>query len=160
STAAGNRRDVVFDGAPLRISGVAPRANIIAYDACYTNTLTGQGLCPNVSTVASINQAIADGVDVINYSIGGGAQPWTEATSLAVPGATDAGIFVATSAGNSGPGPNTLGHLEPWTSSTAAAQHGRGAFGTLMSVTGPSPVPGGLQPLVVNNGTGGVTFSA
>lgn len=160
STTVGNRRDVVFNGASLRISGVAPRANIIAYDACYTNTATGQGLCPNVSTVASINQAIADGVDVINYSIGGGVSPWTEATSLAFLGATDAGIFVATSAGNSGPGPNTLGHLEPWTSATAASQHGRGGFGILMSVTGPSPVPGGLQPLVVNNGTGGVAFSA
>lgn len=160
STTVGNRRDVVFNGAPLRISGVAPRANIIAYDACYTNTTTGQGLCPNVSTVAAINQAIADGVDVINYSIGGGVSPWTEATSLAFLSATDAGIFVATSAGNSGPAANTLGHLEPWTSATAAAQHGRGAFGTLMNVTGPSPVPAGLQPVIVNNGTGGVTFSA
>ncbi len=160
STTVGNRRDVVFNGAALRISGVAPRANIIAYDACYTNTATGQGLCPNVSTVASINQAVADGVDVINYSIGGGLQPWTEATSLAFLSATDAGIFVATSAGNSGPGPNTLGHLEPWTSATAASQHGRGGFGTLMQVTGPSPVPANLQPVVLNNGTGGVTFSA
>jgi len=160
STAAGNRRDVVFNGASLRISGVAPRANVIAYDACYTNTTTGQGLCPNVSTVASINQAIADGVDVINYSIGGGVSPWTEATSLAFLSATDAGIFVATSAGNSGPAANTLGHLEPWTSATAASQHGRGGFGTLMQVTGPSPVPANLQPVVLNNGTGGVAFSA
>ena len=160
STTVGNRRNVVFNGAALRISGVAPRANIIAYDACYTNTATGQGLCPNVSTVASINQAVADGVDVINYSIGGGAQPWTEATSLAFLSATDAGIFVATSAGNSGPGPNTLGHLEPWTSATAASQHGRGGFGTLMQVTGPLPVPANLQPVVLNNGTGGVAFSA
>jgi subtilisin family serine protease len=160
STTVGNRRDVVFNGASLRISGVAPRANIIAYDACYTNTTTGQGLCPNVSTVASINQAIADGVDVINYSIGGGVSPWTEATSLAFLSATDAGIFVATSAGNSGPAANTLSHLEPWTSATAASQHGRGGFGTLMQVTGPLPVPANLQPVVLNNGTGGVAFSA
>lgn len=160
STAGGNRRDVVFSGAAVRISGVAPRANIIAYDACYTNTATGQGLCPNVSTLASINQAVADGVDVINYSIGGGALPWNEATSLAFLDATDAGVFVATSAGNSGPGPNTMGHLEPWTSSTAASQHGRGGFGFLMQVTGPAPVPSPLQSVVLNAGTGGVAFSA
>ncbi|HEX4853102.1 S8 family serine peptidase [Arenimonas sp.] len=160
STAGGNRRDVEFSGASLRITGVAPRANIIAYDACYTNTSTGQGLCPNVATVASINQAVADGVDVINYSIGGGAQPWSEATSLAFLDATDAGIFVATSAGNSGPGPNTMGHLEPWTSSTAAAQHGRGGFGFLLQVTGPTPVPSILQPVVLNAGTGGVSLTA
>jgi subtilisin family serine protease len=160
STAAGNRRDVAFSGAQLRISGVAPRANVIAYDACYTEISTGRGLCPNVSTVASINQAVADGVDVINYSIGGGAQPWSEATSLAFLDATDAGVFVATSAGNSGPGPNTMGHLEPWTSSTAAAQHGRAGFGFLMQVTGPSPVPAQLQPVVMNAGTGGVDLAA
>jgi hypothetical protein len=160
STVAGNRRDVVFSGAPLRISGVAPRANIIAYDACYTNTSTSQGLCPNVSTVAAINQAIADGVDVINYSIGGGAEPWAESTSLAFLNAVDAGVYVAASAGNSGPAPNTLGHLEPWVASTAAAQHGRGDFALLMQVTGPAPVPPALQPLVLTNGNSGVELTA
>lgn len=160
STVAGNRRNVVVSGAAVRISGVAPRANVIAYDACYTNTTTGQGLCPNVSTVASINQAIADGVDVINYSIGGGTQPWSEATSLAFLNATDAGIFVATSAGNDGPAAGTLGHLEPWVSSTAASQHGRDSFGTLMYVTGPAPVPAALQPLILLAGTGGVDLTA
>ncbi|WP_143704002.1 MULTISPECIES: S8 family serine peptidase [Luteimonas] len=161
STAAGNRRDVVFRGNARRISGVAPRANIVAYDICYTNTATGQGLCPNVSAVAAVNQAVADGIiDVINYSIGGGAQPWGEAVSLAFLGATDAGIYIAASAGNSGPGPNTMGHLEPWVASTAAAQHGRGAFALALNVTGPAPVPEPLSPLLINEGTGGVPHAA
>ncbi|NYZ61199.1 S8 family serine peptidase [Luteimonas deserti] len=161
STVAGNRRDVVFRGNPRRISGVAPRGNIVAFDICYTNIATGQGLCPNVSAVAAVNQAVADGiVDVINYSIGGGAQPWTEAVSQAFLGATEAGIFIAASAGNSGPGPNTMGHLEPWVSSTAAAQHGRGAFALALNVTGPAPVPEPLAPVLVNEGTGGVAFNA
>ena len=161
STAAGNRRDVVFSGAPLRISGVAPRANIIAYDICYTNTSTGQGLCPNVSAVAAINQAIADGiVDAINYSIGGGTAPWTESVSQAFLSATDAGIYVAASAGNSGPAASTLGHVEPWVATTAAAQHGRGGFAILMQVTGPAPVPANLQPVTMNEGTGGTALSA
>ena len=82
STAAGNHRDAELLGNVSRISGVAPRANIVAFDICYTNTATGQGLCPNTSAVAAVNQAIADGVvDVINYSIGGGASPWSEAVS-------------------------------------------------------------------------------
>ena len=160
STAGGNRRNVVFSGAPVRISGVAPRANIIAYDVCYTNTSTGQGLCPNVSTVAAINQSVIDGVDVINYSIGGGVQPWTEATSLAFLSAADAGIYVAASAGNSGPAANSMGHHEPWVSSTAASLHSRGGFGILMQVTGPTPVPALLQPVVLLEGAGGVAFSA
>ncbi|WP_149193289.1 S8 family serine peptidase [Luteimonas suaedae] len=157
STAGGNRRDVDFRGNMRRISGVAPRANIVAFDICYTNTATNQGLCPNVAAVAAIDQAIADGVvDVINYSIGGGSQPWSEAVSLAFLGAVDAGIYVAASAGNSGPGPNTMGHLEPWVSSTAAAQHGRGAFAVLLHVTGPAPVPEPLAPMVLNEGSNGV----
>lgn len=157
STAAGNRRDAEYRGNTVRISGVAPRGNIVAFDICYTNTSTGQGLCPNVSAVAAIDQALADGVvDVFNYSIGGGSQPWEEAVSLAFLGATNAGIYVAASAGNSGPGPNTMGHLEPWVASTAAAQHGRGTFSTLLQVTGPSPVPEDLTAVVLNEGVNGV----
>lgn len=161
STAAGNVRDAIYSGANIRISGVAQRANVIAYDACYTNISTGQGLCPNVSTLASVNQAVADGiVDVINYSIGGGADPWTDSVSIAFLNAVDAGIYIAASAGNSGPAANTLGHNEPWVSSTAAAQHGRAGFGIAMQVTGPAPVPANLAPLVINQGTGGVAFAA
>lgn len=160
STVAGNVRDALFSGNTVRISGVAPHANVIAYDACYTNTATGQGLCPNTSTVASIDQAIADGVDVINYSIGGGRDPWSEATSLAFLNASDAGIYIATSAGNSGPAADSMGHHEPWTASTAAAQHGRDGYSVALSVTGPAPVPANLAPILVNQGTGGVTFGA
>ncbi len=161
STVAGNTRDAVYAGNTRRISGVAPHANIIAYDVCYTQISTGRGLCGNTSTTAAVNQAVADGiVDVLNYSISGGSSPWTEATSLAFLGAVDAGIFVAASAGNSGPGPNTMGHHEPWVSSTAAAQHGRGGFGIAMSVTGPGPVPANLAPIIVSEGSGGVAFSA
>lgn len=160
-TVAGNRSDVEYRGLPLRISGVAPRGNIVAFDICYTNVATGQGLCPNVSAVAAVNQAVADGVvDVINYSIGGGSQPWSEAVSMAFLSAVDAGIFVAASAGNSGPGPNTMGHLEPWVSSTAAAQHGRGGISFLLQVTGPQPVPEPLAPVLLNEGAGGTAHTA
>ncbi|MFL6585564.1 MAG: S8 family serine peptidase [Luteimonas sp.] len=161
STVAGNRRDALFRGNTRRISGVAPRGNIVAYDICYTEISTARGLCPNNSAVAAVNQAIADGIiDVLNYSIGGGAAPWSEAVSLAFLNAVDAGIFVASSAGNSGPGPNTMGHLEPWVSSTAAAQHGRGSFALALDVTGPGIVPEPLRPVLVEEGTGGVAFNA
>ncbi len=160
STAGGNTRDAAYQSNTLRISGVAPRANIIAYDVCYTEISTGRGLCPNVSTTAAINQTVADGiVDAINYSIGGGVDPWLEGTSLAFLGAVDAGIFVAASAGNAGPLPNTMGHHEPWVSSTAASQTGRAGFSLSMSVTGPAPVPANLAPILISAGTGGVAFS-
>jgi subtilisin family serine protease len=161
SIAAGNRRDVTFQSASVRIAGVAPRANIVAFDACYTNTSDGRGLCPSSSTSASINQAIADGiVDAINYSIGGGTDPWNDPSSLAMLNAVGAGIYVATSAGNSGPNANTLSHLEPWVSSTAAVQHGRGNFGILMSVTGPVPVPVAIATLAISPAPGGTEPAA
>lgn len=161
STAAGNHRDALRLGAAVHLSGVAPRANIIAYDICYTRISTGQGLCPNVSAAAAVNQAMADGiVDVINYSIGGGASPWTESVSLAFLNASNAGIYVATSAGNSGPGAGTLGHNEPWTASTAAATHNRQGFEFFFSVTGPAPVPAALTTILLRPGSGGTAHSA
>lgn len=160
STVAGNNRDALYTGATRRISGVAPRANIIAYDVCYTQISTGRGLCPTVSSAAAVDQAIADGVvDAINFSIGGGTSPWADAVSLAFLSATDAGIYVATSAGNSGPGANTMGHLEPWTASTAAAQHGRSTFAFFLNGTGPAPVPANVAAVPLNLGTGGVAFN-
>lgn len=153
STAGGNRRNAVINGIPLVISGVAPRANLVIYDACYTEAAAARrGLCPNVSTVASINQAVADGIiDVINYSIGGGGEPWLEATSQAFLAAHNAGIYVAASAGNSGPGSNTLGHLEPWVSTTAASTHSR-QFGAKFTLTAPGVPPANAQNIEVRMG--------
>jgi subtilisin family serine protease len=153
STAAGSRRNATILGAATTISGVAPRANLVIYDACYTETATGRGLCPNVSTLASINQAVADGaVDVINYSISGGEQPWTTAQSLAFLSAQNAGIFVAASAGNSGPGPGTIAHNEPWVTTVGNSTHDRSNFGFLFNATGPTPVPTTVQNLQLRSG--------
>lgn len=160
STAAGNKRLATFRGVQRKISGVAPRGNIVAYDVCYTRVSDGAGLCPNVSTLAGINQAVADGVDVINFSISGGASPWNEANSLAFLAASDAGIFVSVSAGNSGPAAGTLGHLEPWVTSVAAAQHGRGGFDQVLSITGPAPPPASLAQPVLTPGLNGLSLAA
>ncbi len=137
----------------IEISGVARHANIVVYDACYTSA-DGRGLCPFVSTLASIDQIVADGVvDVVNYSIGGGGSPWTEALSQSFLAATDNGVFVSASAGNSGPGPATLGHLQPWTSTVGASTHNR-RFSNDLNVTGPDPVPIELTGVLAIQGSG------
>jgi len=46
-------------------------------------------------TAKTIEQAIVDGVDVINFSIGGGQNPYSDAVSLAFLDAYAAGVFVA-----------------------------------------------------------------
>ena len=161
STSAGNTRDVTYEGASLRISGVAPHANIIAYDVCYTDTTSGQGLCPSTSSAAAVNQAIANGVvDALNFSIGGGTNPWSDTVSLAFLNAADAGIYVAAAAGNDGPTAGSVSHNEPWVSTTAAVQHGRGAFSVLFSATGPAPVPANVTGIIASQGSGGVAFGA
>ncbi len=99
-------------------------------------------------------------VDVINFSITGGVMPWGDAVSLAFLNAVDAGIYVAAAGGNSGPGPNTIHHLEPWTATTAASQHGRGDFQPLFQVTGPGVVPEALTTILMYEGSGGVAQSA
>jgi len=107
-----------------QISGVAPHANIVAFQVCWPgNTGDTYVACPNTATVQAIDDAITAGVDVINFSIGG-AGAWNSSTELAFLSAQQAGIFVATSAGNSGPTPSTTKGA-PWYTAVAASTHGR-----------------------------------
>ncbi|MCW8877591.1 MAG: S8 family serine peptidase [Kangiellaceae bacterium] len=130
STAAGNTLDFDLGGGnSFQLSGVAPRANIISYKIADSS-----GSSEGSASIAAIEQAIADGVDVINYSFGSDAigTPWSDSTALAYLSAREAGIFVATSAGNSGPQPETVGAPAnaPWLTSVAATTHDRGVFPT------------------------------
>ncbi len=138
STAAGNVVSSVI-AAPTTtitntISGVAPHANIIAYDVCTTT-------CPASALLAATNQAIIDGVDVINYSISGSDEPWLDLQEQAFLNAFNAGIVVVTSAGNSGPTARTAAHSSPWVISTAASTHNRVFMNSLINLTGGAPMP-------------------
>ncbi|MCC5865486.1 MAG: S8 family serine peptidase [Wenzhouxiangella sp.] len=135
ATAAGNRHianlSVGGDDYALEVSGVAPRANIVAYRVCAPS-------CPTTASVAAINSAILnDQVDVLNYSISGGDFPWDDPVDLAFLDAFNAGIFVAASAGNTGPGFSTVAKTGPWNASVAASTHRR-AIGNTLDVTGPT----------------------
>ncbi|WP_339771122.1 S8 family serine peptidase [uncultured Paraglaciecola sp.] len=111
-----------------QISGVAPHANIIAYQICYPGRSDAgdtYGDCPGAAILAGIEDAITDGVDVMNYSISGGGYPWSSDVDMAFLSARNAGIFVATSAGNSGPDAATTSKHAPWYTAVAASTHGR-----------------------------------
>ncbi|MBY6065090.1 S8 family serine peptidase [Pseudidiomarina sediminum] len=114
-----------------QLSGVAPRANIISYQVCQPASELVQG-CPGEALLASIEDAIADGVDVINFSIGGqDSHPWSDALEIAFLGARKAGILVAAAAGNSGQSGQyeemfgAIDHASPWLLNVAATSHGR-----------------------------------
>ncbi|QBY03741.1 GlyGly-CTERM sorting domain-containing protein [Thalassotalea sp. HSM 43] len=107
-----------------QVSGVAPHANIVSYQVC-----DHLGRCWPEMAIRALEHAIANGVDVINYSIGGGADnPWATADSLAFLNARTAGLHIATSAGNSGPGAETIGSPgnAPWITTVAAYTHDGG----------------------------------
>lgn len=126
STVAGNS-NVSADalGGTLGIiSGVAPRAQIIAYKVC--GSVPGTSSCFSSDSVAAVEQAIIDGVDVINFSIGGGSDPYNDIVEQAFSVAYDNGVFVSASAGNSGPAADTVAHRGPWTMTVAASTHDRG----------------------------------
>ncbi|CAN4084698.1 unnamed protein product [Withania somnifera] len=105
-----------------RASGMAPRARIAVYKALYR--LFG-GFVADV--VAAIEQAVHDGVDILNLSVGPNSPPATTKTTFLNPfdatllSAVKAGVFVAQAAGNGGPFPKTLLSYSPWIASVAAA---------------------------------------
>ncbi|MFD5224348.1 S8 family serine peptidase [Microbacterium sp. NPDC058342] len=127
STAAGNFGvEASVSGVDFgTVSGVAPAAKVAAYKACYEGpdpAVTEDDICALSDLVSAIDAAVEDGVDVINYSIGGGAATGVvEPDDLAFLNAAAAGIFVAVSAGNSGPDPVTADHASPWYTTVAAS---------------------------------------
>ncbi len=154
STAAGNAGvKASINGVSLgTISGIAPRAHVMMYKVC------GESGCFTSDSAAAIQEAILDGVNVINFSISGGSSPYFDPVELAFLDAYDAGVFVAASAGNSGPGENTTDHRGPWVTTVGASTQSR-AFqntaavsadgGARLTLTGAS-LTGGVGPAPVH----------
>ncbi|WKX10932.1 S8 family peptidase [Streptomyces sp. NL15-2K] len=121
TTAAGNTdvpAGVPDSGISGRISGIAPGARIAAYKICWSAG------CPTIDIVAAMDKAVADGVDVINYSLGGPVQATTDPEFVAMFNAAKAGVFVSASSGNDGP--DTTGNSVPWVTTVAASTHDLG----------------------------------
>jgi subtilisin family serine protease len=128
STAAGNHgvRATVYGQDAGLISGMAPAARIASYKVLWQ--VEGSGPAgDDIDIVAGIDQAIADGVDVINASFGpsGAIEIVVGATDLALFNAAQAGVFVVAAAGNDGPYEYSVQHGEPWNMTVAASTHDR-----------------------------------
>ena len=146
---AGNSVSTFYNGYNVQPSGVAPRANLVSYRVCFIGEPEGpdSGGCAGSAILAAIDQAIADGVDVINYSIGSGASnPWNSGSiSRAFLNARDAGIFVATSVGNEGPNEETVGSPAnaPWIVAVGYATHNVTSGSLVQNMTGGNTAPPG-----------------
>ncbi|HEY6415654.1 MAG TPA: S8 family serine peptidase [Acidimicrobiales bacterium] len=156
STAGGNIvNNVPVLGRPVaNIHGLAPGAWVMEYKVC------GIEGCFESDTAGAVGQAIVDGVDVINFSISGGTDPFSDPAELAFLDAYAAGVFVSASAGNTGPGAGTVNHRSPWVATVAASTQTR-EFATTLTVRagsdtftmdGASITPGaGPLPIVLSS---------
>jgi subtilisin family serine protease len=132
ATTAGGNYNVPTTGPAAvfgSVSGIAPRARIAAYKVCWETGAGGS--CFSSDSVAAIDQAVADGVDVINFSISGSRTNFRDPVEIAFLFAADAGVFVAASAGNSGPSSSTVAHPGPWLTTVAAGTHNRDGAGSV-----------------------------
>ncbi|XP_054786929.1 subtilisin-like protease SBT2.4 [Prosopis cineraria] len=154
STAAGNCGvDVVVNGFCYgRACGMAPRARIAVYKAIY----------PTVGTiadvVAAIDQAVADGVDMISLSVGPEEAPQDTVTMLSVLEisllfARKAGVLVVQASGNNGPAPSSVLSFSPWTLSVASSSTDRFYSASLLLADGQSFGGVGLSGPGFRNGS-------
>lgn len=147
STAAGNFRTERLFGLNVELSGIAPHANVVAYNACFEARPPSTAGCMESTTVAAIDQAVMDRVvDVLNMSLSAATpvSPWSLPSAMATLAAQNAGIFIATTAGNrrtaEAPITGSVKHHEPWATTVGAITHNRRIIDRDFSITGPGTV--------------------
>jgi hypothetical protein len=148
STAAGNENvPANLAGTDVGIiSGMAPRARVAVYKVCWLSPGASNFSCFFSDSAAATDAAVADGVDVINFSVGTAAS-FTDPQDLAFLDATAAGVSVARSAGNDGPGFATTNAGEPWVTSVAASTADGEIFTLDAIINSPDSVAGAYSAL-------------
>jgi len=155
STAIGNSvaAGTMVNGVPARfnISGVAPCARVISYKVCGTTAPSGTAGCGGAAIQAAIQTSIIDQVDVVNFSISGGNNPWFD-NDRGFLDMVNADIVVAASSGNTSTSitdpVGAVAHKGPWVMTVANSTHDR-------IITNPVSVAGSLQNVrsQTSNGT-------
>ncbi|XP_024029601.1 subtilisin-like protease SBT5.4 isoform X1 [Morus notabilis] len=116
STAGGNfvRRANVFGYGNGTAKGGSPRARVAAYKVCWP--VINEHECFEADVIAAFDAAINDGVDVLSVSLGtdSPSEFFDSSISIGAFHAVANGITVVTSAGNEGPGPETVTNVPPW----------------------------------------------
>lgn len=118
STAAGSLVEEanVFGFGKGLAGGMRYSSRIAAYKVCWI------GGCSTSDILAAMDQAIADGVDVMSISLGGSDKPYyNDNMAIGSFRAIRNGIFVSCSAGNSGPYTSSVSNTAPWIMTVAAS---------------------------------------
>ena len=142
SAAAGNSVQATLAGTRVaKISGMAPRARVAAYKACWLEPGKLRATCSTADLARAIEDAVADGVDIINYSVGSD-DDINDADDLALLAAADAGVLSVAAAGNDGPRPGTVlsPAAAPWVLAVGASSRGGDRFREAIRVNSPASV--------------------
>ncbi|XP_062101966.1 subtilisin-like protease SBT1.9 [Humulus lupulus] len=131
STAAGGYVESAsyFGYAVGTASGLAPRARVAIYKTIWKNSVYSSDF------LASIDQAIEDGVDILSLSLALGHGEFDfddDSVAVATFAAMEKGIFVSAAAGNNGPRPGTVINAAPWITTVGAGTVDRDFQGTFV----------------------------
>lgn len=153
TTAGGNEVRAVIGGQPVaRIAGMAPRARIAVYKACWLEPGQTRGSCSTADLQRAIEDAVADGVDIINYSVGSSDHSISDPDDLALLAASNAGVLGVVAAGNDGPDPGTIlsPGAAPWVLSVGVSSRTGTKYERGLRVDGPSSLAGNY---IIREGT-------
>jgi len=145
TTAAGNRTSASLFGTLVGdIEGIAPKARVAVYKACWLRPGTTRASCNTSDLANAIDAAVADGVDIINYSVGSSLTRTTAPDDLALLAAAKAGVLAVVAAGNEGPNLGTIGSPAggPWVLTAAASSRDGESNVEAMELTAPPSLAG------------------
>ncbi len=145
---AGNAVDATLLGTRVaHVSGIAPRARVAIYKACWVIAGDVHSTCATSDLARAIDDAVADGVDIINYSVGSLETDLTAPDDIALLNAFDAGVLTVVAAGNDGPNLGTIGSpsSDPWVLTVAASSQTGNFFDDGIEITAPADLAGTIS---------------
>ena len=148
TTIAGNEVTADLFGIRIgRISGIAPSARIAAYKACWLRPGAVRASCSTSDLVRAIDDAVADGADIINYSVGNLEAGLDAPDDLALLNALEAGVLSVVAAGNEGPADATIGSPAgaPWVLTVAASTQSGNRFDEAITIVEPERLAGRIE---------------
>jgi len=143
--AAGNRVKASIFGTLIgNVEGMAPRARVAVYKACWLRPGDTRASCNTSDLANAIDAAVADGVDIINYSVGSSMLQITAPDDIALMNATKAGVLAVVAAGNDGPNLGTVGSPAggPWAITVAASTRDGETSVEAMQISAPPSIAG------------------
>lgn len=145
TTAAGNRVSASIFGTRIgTVQGMAPAARVAAYKACWLRPDAQRASCNTSDLARAIDAAVADGVDIINYSVGSSLLKISAPDDVALLAAAKAGILTVVAAGNEGPNLGTIGSPAggPWVITAAASSRDGETSLEAMQIDSPPGIAG------------------